>query len=60
MAEYLSTEELAQDLKVKSATVRRGLCVDGHYLGLKPIKLANGRLLWSNEAKKRLLDKEAA
>ncbi|MDT8380535.1 MAG: hypothetical protein RQ739_16765, partial [Desulfotignum sp.] len=38
---------------VEPATTRRGLCVNGHYMGIKPLKLPNGRLLWpENEAKK--------
>lgn len=42
----LSTEELAAVLRNRPQTIRRGLCIDGHYLGLRPTKLANGRLLW--------------
>lgn len=46
MSNYLSTEELCQKLKVKPGTARRALCANGHYMGIKPIKLPNGRLLW--------------
>lgn len=42
----LDTAEAAAVLRVKPQTIRRGLCMDGHYLGLRPVKLANGRLLW--------------
>lgn len=42
----LPTEQLAALIGVKPATIRRGLCVDGHYLGLVPVKLANGRLIF--------------
>lgn len=42
----LTTETLAHALGVRPGTVRRGLCVSGHYLGLVPIKSPNGRLLW--------------
>jgi len=42
----LTTDTLARALGVKAGTIRRGLCVDGHYLGLTPTKLGNGRLLW--------------
>ena len=45
-ARALSTAQLAQVLHVQPGTIRRGLCVDGHYLGLVPQKFANGRLLW--------------
>ena len=46
MSTYLTTSKLAERFGVKPETVRRGLCMDGHYLGLKPTKLPNGRLLW--------------
>jgi len=40
------TNELARRFGVKSDTIRRNLCVSGHFLGLKPLKLPNQRLLW--------------
>ena len=46
MTNYQSTKEFAEVLKVEPATVRRSLCVNGHYLGIRPVKLPNGRLLW--------------
>jgi hypothetical protein len=42
----MTTKEFAGLLRVEPATVRRGLCVNGHYLSVKPVKLSNGRLLW--------------
>lgn len=48
--ESLSTKELAAYFHVESQTIRRGLCVNGHYLGLRPLKLQNGRLLWPKTA----------
>lgn len=42
----ITTNHLAMALGVQPGTIRRGLCVDGHYLGLKPLKGANGRLSW--------------
>jgi hypothetical protein len=48
--ELLNTKEFAEIFRVKTETVRHGLCLDGHYLGLKPLKLQNGRLLWSKTA----------
>lgn len=44
--EFLITTELADLLRVKPDTIRRSLCVKGHYLGLTPKKGPNGRLLW--------------
>ncbi len=42
----VSTRGLADIFDCKPDTIRRGLCVNGHYLGIKPTKLPNGRLLW--------------
>ena len=42
----LTTKELANILKVAHATPRTVYCMKGHYLGLKPNKLPNGRLAW--------------
>jgi hypothetical protein len=42
----LPTEKLADLCEVKPQTVRRGLCTDGHYLGLVPVKLPNRRLIF--------------
>ena len=42
----LSTERLAVLLGVQPGTVRRGHCLNGHYAGLVPTKLHNGRLRW--------------
>ncbi len=44
---HFSTEELSVELKNQPQTIRAGLCRNGHYLGLRPIKLPNGRLLWN-------------
>jgi hypothetical protein len=45
----LNTRELAGFLGVQGATVRRSLCLHGHYLNLRPVKLPNGRLCWRSE-----------
>lgn len=42
----LSTEKLAELIEVQPQTVRRGICTDGHYLGLVPVKLPNRRLIF--------------
>ncbi|MGW8157401.1 MAG: monooxygenase [Desulfoprunum sp.] len=44
--QYISTNDIAARFGVKGDTVRRNLCTQGHFLGLKPLKLPNGRLLW--------------
>ena len=51
----ITTEEVARILGVTPGTVRRGLCVNGHYLGLRPIKLPNRRLLWPGDALRRVI-----
>lgn len=45
--ESLSTKEFAKLVCVESQTIRRGYCINGHYLSLRPIKLPNHRLLWA-------------
>lgn len=42
----LSTEEFAAVLRLRPQTIRAGLCNNGHVMGLRPVKLPNGRLLW--------------
>jgi len=42
----INTNTIASRFGVKPATVRRNLCVKGHFLGLRPLKLPNGRNLW--------------
>ncbi len=59
-APKISTEELAARLLVREQTIRAGLCRDGHYLGLRPIKLANRRLLWDAAAVEALTAGEAS
>ena len=52
---HLSTEELANILRIKPASIRSGLCRKDNYLGLIPIRLPNRRLVWSTEDVKKLL-----
>lgn len=40
------TSVLAGRFGVQPDTIRRNLCVKGHFLSLKPLKLPNSRLLW--------------
>ncbi len=51
----LSTNELAAQFRVSPTTIRRALCVKGHYLGLRPLKLPTGRLLWPAHEVEKLL-----
>lgn len=59
-ARKISTEELAARLLVKEQTVRAGLCRNGHYVGLIPVKLPNRKLLWDAAAVERLISGEGA
>lgn len=56
----LDTLEAAERLRIKPQTIRRGLCINGHYMGLRPTRLPNGRLLWDANAIDSLLDGEVA
>jgi hypothetical protein len=56
----LITEELAAALRIVPQTIRAGLCRNGHYLGLRPTKLPNGRLLWDAAEVARLTGGEGA
>ena len=42
----LTTEELSRILRIQAGSVRRALCIHGHYCGIVPIRLPNGRLIW--------------
>ena len=57
-AAKLSTEELASVLRIVPQTVRAGLCRNGHYLGMRPVKLPNGKLLWDAAEVERLVSGE--
>lgn len=46
LPEKISTAEFAAFLRVSAKTPITALCRNGHYLGLRPLKLASGRLLW--------------
>lgn len=56
----LDTAEAAAVLRVKPQTLRRALCIQGHYMGMRPVKLPSGRLLWSADALERLTSGEVA
>lgn len=53
-----STSEVAERLRVRAETIRRALCVQGHYMGARPVKLSNGRLLWSAADVERIVNGE--
>lgn len=55
MTKKIDTKELAKILLCNPNTPRRSLCINGHYLGLRPTKLPNGRLLWDRDEVERLV-----
>ena len=55
-----TTEEIAALFHVEPQTPRAALCRQGHYMGLVPIKLPNGRLLWDTADAQRLASGEVA
>ena len=59
-AAKLSTEVAAPRLAVKPQTMRAGFCRHGHYMGMVPVKLPNGRLLWDAAAVDALTSGEVA
>lgn len=52
----LSTEELASLGKVVPQSIRAAVCRNGHWLGMRPVKLANRRLLWDASEAARVLN----
>ena len=56
MAEnFITTTELATLLRVKPQSVRRALCLKGHFWGLKPTKMPGGALRWDMDQARALL-----
>lgn len=47
--QYISTDAAAARLGVKPNTLRSGLCRDGHYLCIRPVKLPNRLLVWPSD-----------
>ena len=53
----LTTEELADALGVQAQTIRKQHSATGAYLGIRPTKLANRRLMWPADAVNQVLDR---
>jgi len=56
---YVSTETLADKLGIKPQTLRAALCRNGHYYGVRPVKMPNRMLRWPADAAARILAGEA-
>ncbi len=55
----LSTDQLAEILKVRPQTIRAAYCRAGEYFGLTPCKMPNRRLVWDSAAVRALLERSA-
>lgn len=55
MEGYISTREAARLLGIRSQSLRSALCLNGHYRGVRPIKLPNRILRWPADAVESLL-----
>ncbi len=55
-----TTEQLAAEFHVVANTPRAALCRAGHWMGMRPTKLPNGKLLWDAAAAERVLNGEVA
>lgn len=51
----LTTIQLAQQLHLEPATLRKRYSQEGHYFGVRPRKLRNGRLIWPFDSCERLM-----
>ena len=58
MKPKFSTDELAAAARLAPQSIRASLCRNGHWAGLRPVKLPNGRLLWDAEQVTRVLSGE--
>lgn len=52
-----TTEALARRLGIRPNSIRSRLCRYGSYFGIRPIKLLNGRLVWPDDAFKKLSER---
>ena len=56
----LDTAEAADLLRIRPQTLRRALCLQGHYFGIRPRKLPSRFLAWPADAIDRLTAGEVA
>ncbi len=60
MQQAIQTAALAQRIGYKSASIRTHVWRHGHFMGIKPTKAPNGRLLWPADTVERLTAGEVA
>ncbi|WP_107219791.1 hypothetical protein [Thauera aromatica] len=51
----LTTAEVAALTRTTTGTIQVALCRRGHYLGMRPVRLPNRRLLWDEAEVHRIL-----
>lgn len=56
--DHVNTEELAAILAIEPQSIRKRFSMDGSYLGIRPTKLPNRRLLWPVVELKKLLSSD--
>lgn len=54
MQQAIQTAALAKGIGYKAASIRTAVWRNGHFNGIKPAKLPNGRLLWPADTVARL------
>ncbi|WP_321839701.1 DNA-binding protein [Paraburkholderia bannensis] len=52
---FLSTDELAAQLGLRPQSLRKRYCQTGAYFGVRPVKMANGRLAWPADSREQLM-----
>ena len=55
---FLTTKEMTGRARAEQQTAIASLCRKGNYLGIVPVKLPNGRLLWPEDEVERVLSGE--
>lgn len=56
---FIRTAKFAEQIGVKSASIRTAYWRNGHYCGVKPHKALNGQLLWPEDASQQIIGKAA-
>jgi len=57
---YITTSQFAEIVGIKPDTIRRGLCIRGHYMNVVPKKLENRHLRWPVREVEKILGDEGA
>jgi hypothetical protein len=54
----LTTQQLANSLKMQAQSIRKRYCQTGSYFGVRPCKLPNGKLRWPTDSIQQLISSE--